>query len=237
MIIDKKLTAFIRDDLIRTANILGIEKVIIEKEKIRGMDEKQTTIILHHHSLPVPFKALGLSRLSLLNSRLSLTKEEITIDAVEDPKNAGIISKLDIKAKKFKVDFRTTNPTMSKAPNGFNFNIDEYQVKITLTDDDRDLLIKASNSMPQRTESGSVAIIVDENGSAKFILTDTNSDDFEMEIEGTVDMKSSTKMFVNYPLKQFISLIKHNDETFSIITRNLLKTTINNITVLILPIV
>lgn len=236
MIIDSNLTAFIKNKIIKTAMTLGIENVALEQEKIRGMDDKQTTIILHEHGLDLPFTAMGLSRLSLLNSRLSLVKDEnLTIDAIEDQKAPGIISRLDIKAKKFKVDFRTANPSVIKGPKGFKHAMDDYIAKIALSDDDLDLLVKASNSMPQRTETGYVSIMADaQTKKAKIVLTDTNSDDFEMELDNNIDCKSS--VLVNYPLKQFLTLMKNNNGKFCIIERNLLKSSVNDITVLMLPI-
>lgn len=238
MIIDKELTAFIKTKLIKTASVLGIENVILETDKIRGMDEKQTTIILHDHKLNLPFTAMGLSRLSMLNSRLSLAKDDdLTIDAVEDPKVSGVISRLDIKGKKFKVDFRTANPSVIKAPKGFKSAIDDFLVKIVLSEEDQDLLQKASASMPQRTEVGAVSIMINpKTNKGSFVLTDTNSDDFEMELDNNIECKITENIVVNYPLKQFLTLMKHNDNCFYVIERNLLKTSVNGITIIMLPI-
>ena len=238
MIISKATVSFIKNKLIKTASLLGIENVILEKTCIRAMDDKQTTIIIHDHNVDIPFDSIGLSRLSLLNSRLSLIKDEdITVDAVPDERSPTFISRLDIKAKKFKVDFRAANPAAIKAPKSFKSDPNAWLCKIKLAQEDLELIIKASNSMPQRTDSGSICIMCSPTtDSVALVLSDTNSDSFEMSVEGDVDFNTKEKIVVNYPLKQFLTLIKNNDGMLIIGERNLLKTTINDITVLVLPV-
>ena len=238
MILSKPTVSFIKNKLIKTANLLGIESVIIEKTRIRAMDEKQTTVILHDHDMDIPFESIGLGRLSLLNSRLSLAKDEdITVDAIPDERSPTFITRLDIKAKKFKVDYRAANPAAIKAPKGFKSSNDAWFCKVELSEEDLDLLIKASNSMPQKTDSGSICMMGDPaTGGMMIVLTDTNSDSFEMMVEGKVEFNTSDKIIVNYPLKQFLTLIKNNDGVLIVGDRNLLKTTVNSITILVFPI-
>lgn len=237
MILSNDVVDFLQNKLIKTASLLGVENVILEKDKIRAIDDKKTTIILHDHNLSIPFDAVGLTRLSLLSSRLSLAGDikGVTVDAVPDERSPGIITRLDIKAKRFKVDFRTANPAAIKAPKGFKSE-SGWQARIAITDNDRDLLLRAANSMPQRTETGSVCIVCDPTNETSLILTDTNSDSFEMAVEGSVESTNGQKLVVNYPLKQFLTLVKHGDKTIEVGEKNLLKTTINDVTVLLLPI-
>jgi len=237
MILESSLIQFIQTKLIKTANLMGIENVIIEQDKVRGIDEKQTTIMLHEHGLSIPFTAMGLTRLSLLNSRLSLSDKQVTVNAVEDEKVPGVISRLDIKAEKYKVDFRAANPSTIKAPKGLKAS-SELLATITFSDDDLSLFLKASSSMPQRTETGSVCLVVDPDlRQVTLVLSDTNSDDFEMTLDGNVEYLTSTKLVVNYPLKQFIVMMKNNDDnTINICEKNLLKTKINDISIIMLPV-
>lgn len=238
MNLEKQLIVYLKNNVIKACSILGIESVIFEREHIRGMDEKQTTIILHEHGLSVPFTSMGLARLSLLNSRLSLGKdEEFSVTAEEDTKNPGVISKLTIKSKKFKVDFRAANPNAIKAPKGSKSTFDSFLCAVKLSQDDMDLILKASNSLPQKTETGTICFLGDpDTGKMMVVLTDTNNDDFEMLLDSEVEFNVDDKLAVNYPLKQFLTLMKNNDGDFKICDRNILKSTVCGITVIMLPV-
>lgn len=236
MILDNELIDFIKTKLIKTANLLGIESVIIEPDKIRGLDEKKTAVILHNHSLPVKFQAMAISRLSLLQSRLTLTDDTVSVNVTEDERNPGIISRLDIKAKKYKVDFRTANPTTVKAPKALKSEV--ALCSFTLTDNDVKLINNASNSMPQRTETGTISLMIDPKTSTiKAVLTDTTGDDFEMELDSKLVNNTLEKpLLINYPLKQFITVIKNNNKQFDLLeNNNMIRTYINDITIILLP--
>lgn len=98
------------DNLIQTANIAGIQKLIIEKDSIRGADENVSVVILSKDNVP-DFGTLnvGMNRLGILQSRLNLVKStgEFEVEAVASKIGKGTdVSHLILSSKNTSVQYR-----------------------------------------------------------------------------------------------------------------------------------
>ena len=81
------------ENIINAARSSGIDKLIIEPGKVRGIDEKKTVVIISDHEIPdLGGKTLGLNRLHLLQDRLGLvrTGDSFTIELVSTNDNNDI---------------------------------------------------------------------------------------------------------------------------------------------------
>ena len=75
------------NDVVRTAQLIGCEDVMIEPGRVRGMDEAQTVVMLQTENVPdMPFGSIGLNRLSVFQSRYDIARVQdgFYIDADSD---------------------------------------------------------------------------------------------------------------------------------------------------------
>src|SRR5574343_273300 len=96
------------DSLIQTSLTAGIKKLVIEAGKIRGIDEKQSVVIITTDNVPdFNGKQIGINRLDSLAARLNLVKTQgsLNIDAAE-ASNGTDISLLDLSSGRTKAQFR-----------------------------------------------------------------------------------------------------------------------------------
>lgn len=109
--------------LIKVAKILKIESVIIDHECARGHFKAEGSMIIHRDNLPkFEFTTLGISRIDVLNNRLSLLGDNAAIKFEEKIKSPTdvLVSKLLLSNKKTKLDFKCADPAvMDKAPKIF----------------------------------------------------------------------------------------------------------------------
>jgi hypothetical protein len=126
-------------NVIRVAKILKVENVILDKEAVRGFFQEEGIIILQRNNLPnFEFKTLGISRISTLDSRLSLLCGDVNIEFEEKDKTPTekIVSKLSLSDSKTIVDFKCADPNtftakapkVLKDPIFFTFSISEDSI-------------------------------------------------------------------------------------------------------------
>lgn len=218
-------------NITQTAQLVGIDSVIIEKDAVRAIDDEKTVLIFHGDTNDIPFDAIALNRLSLFASRLELAKsgagfevEAITDDAKEYAKS------LVMKNKKSKIDYRCANPSVIKAPRQIQ---DTMKYQVTLTPEIVNTLAKAATAMG----SDCIEISATED-TAKFEMSDMNKDAFSLDITGNIkSIKNGTLSFKQkYPIKVLIALFKKSpDSTFNIGENGLLNIIVNDINVFVLP--
>ena len=213
--------------VIKTAQIVGIDNVIIEPGRIRGMDEARTVVLLQDENVPeMEFDSIGLNRTSVLLSRIALVKNQnrFAVEAtIDDDKE--FVRALLIKAKGTNIDYRCANPATIQAPRVIN---DEIVADVSLTTEAVEMLHRGVVAM------GNVEIVTitsDKRG-ISFALEDTNCDVFDHTFGEVTDHPFTHK----YPVKTILALCKKEGEgTFGIGKKGMLRHDVNGLGVYILP--
>jgi hypothetical protein len=196
------------DLLIQTSLTAGIKKLVIEGGKIRGIDEKQSVVIITSDNVPdFDGKQIGINRLESLAARLNLVKSQggIEIEATE-ASNKTDISILDLSAGKTKAQFRCASV---EAVKGVPKNIADtlvWEIKID------------SRTLPTITQAvtamGAEAITIacKDGKSVSVELVDANKDIFTTDLtEAPIWIGTGTNpgsFCQKYPAKTFVTLIK-----------------------------
>lgn len=231
MKIEPKTLQYI-ESVIKTAQRVGIEEVVIEKDVIRAIDVNRTVVLNHQpKDLDLPFTAIGLSRINVLQSRLDLAKgqEGFEVNVTTDDTHDFVKTML-ITAKGVKVDFRCANPAAIKAPKSVN---DTLKCLVPLDADAVVLLQKAQSAMSADT----VTIISNKDG-VSFEMYDVNSDKFTHTFSAKVEpLDGGDTDFVHtYPLKIVLPLFKENaGGTFAIGEKGIMNIENNNLNLYVLP--
>ena len=196
------------DLLIQTALTAGIKKLVIESGKIRGIDEKQTVVIITADNVPdFNGKNIGINRLESLAARLNLVKSQggLEVDATEAA-NGNDILILDLSAGKTKAQFRcATVETVKGVPKNIADTL-VWEIKI-------DSKVLPIVSQAVTAMGAEVVTIACKDGKTVCIeLVDANKDIFTTELSteptwvgtGTAPASFCQK----YPAKTFVSLVK-----------------------------
>lgn len=232
MKIDEQDLAYIQN-VINTAQLVGIDDVIIEPGRVRAIDENKTVLLFQDENVPeMTFGSIGLNRISTFLSRLDIarTQEGFHVSSVIDSDNEFARS-LTMKAKGIKVDYRCANPRTILAPKNVN---DVLVCRINITPEAVYLLQKGQTAM-----GADVVSVISNDDGVTFELMDVNGDKFSHtfthEVTKITDDADTT--FVNkYPLKTVLSLFKHNPEgAFSIGRKGILNIVVNHLNVFVLP--
>src|ERR1700740_2770352 len=108
------------ENVIDVAKILKIENVILDHECVRGHLKEEGSMIIQRDNLPkFEFTSLGISRINILDTRLSLLGNDLAIEAEEHTKDNGekTIYKLILSKGKTVVEFKCADAAlMAKAP-------------------------------------------------------------------------------------------------------------------------
>jgi hypothetical protein len=199
------------DSLVHTALIAGIKKIIINEGVIRGIDEKQTTVIISESNVPDMFgkdgKQIGINRIDQLAARLNLLKNqgEINIDATLATNQADVMM-LDLSAGKTKAQFRCAS---IEAVKGVPKTIVgetkawEFNIKPTLIP----TLTQAISAMGSET----VTIASKDGQTVSFECVDANKDVFTTDSDEPpvyVGLNDVSSFCQKYPAKTFLILIK-----------------------------
>ncbi len=198
------------DLLLQTTIIAGIEKMIISDNQVRGIDEKQTTVIISKENVPDFGKLnVGMNRINNLMSRLNLVKltGEYEIDVISS-KNGIDVSHLQLTSKDTSVQYRCASvEAIKNIPKAIN---DKIQWLIEIPGKTVGLVSMAVSAM----SSDNLTISAKKDGSIYFESMDTNNDIFstkfaEKAIWVPEEDEPTLKTFsFNYPVKTVLSLFK-----------------------------
>lgn len=225
-------------NIIDVAKILKIENVILDHECARGHLKEEGSMIIQRDNLPkFEFTSLGISRINILDTRLSLLGNDVSIEAEEHTKDNGekTIYKLVLSKGKTVVEFKCADSAlMPKAPKNlkdpifYSFNADEESVA---------LLSKAQSAIKAET----VAIVGTKSG-VLVKLNDIEGDMFNHVISENIKFSpdcTKDKFFFSYKIRVLVPLLKAafktEQLTVNITSRGLLNLVINNINVYISP--
>jgi hypothetical protein len=196
------------ENLIHISQTVGVERLIIGDNKIRGIDEKRTVGIVTDKNVPdLGGNSIALNRLKQLLTRLNLAKAqgEVSIETTLASNGTDIFI-LDIKGGKSKSQFRCASlESVKGVPKGFTdavvwvLNIDSKIIP---------LLAQAEGSL----NSDGITIVSKDGAIVSLELVDANKDmvSFELDSNATwVGTGDSGNGFCNkYPAKSLLSLLR-----------------------------
>lgn len=219
-------------NVVRTASIVAIDNIIIEKDLVRAIDENKTVVLWQNENIPsMPFGSIGLNRISVFTARYDIarTQSNFVMEAVVD-KDSSFARSLTMKAKGIKIDYRCANPTTINAPRQVN---DVLKNRVKLNSEAVALLQKGLAAMGAET----VSII--SNDGVSFELVDVNNDVFKHTFADEPEPltnDSDTKFAHRYPAKTLLALFKQNTEgTFDVGQKGILCVPVNNLNIYVLP--
>lgn len=225
MKIDTSILTYIRN-VVETGQMIGIDDVIIETGKVRGINEEKSVVLFQEENVPDMGFNVGLNRISVFLSRLEIarTQENFAVNIKTDD-NDEFARSFTMTGKGFKVDYRCANPKTIKAPKAI---VDEMLHEIQLTPQAVYMLQKGQSAMG----SDMVSLICNEEG-ITFQFVDANDDKFTHQF--TSEGSSDTFTY-KYPIKILLPLFKHNAEsTFKIGKKGMLNIVVNNLNIFVLP--
>jgi hypothetical protein len=161
-------------NILNTCGIGGVESIIIDSGKVRGVNESRSFVVLSDNNVPSLPQKVGLSRLSALKQRLEMFGDGALIEAVESDR--GEISAFNISAGRNKVQFRCTATMLIKAPSAIN---DQTEFRVFLNKAEVMLLLNGIKTMGGKT----VQLTIKADRSVLFVTQDATNDKFESVLE------------------------------------------------------
>ena len=208
--------------LVQTAMIAGLKKLVIEPDKVRGIDEKQSVVVISSTNVPdLNGKQIGINRIDQLSARINLVKSQgdLSIEATPSQQNAADISILDLSVGKTKAQFRCASV---EAVKGVPKNITDtlvWEIKV------------GSKALPTITQgvsamgSEQLTIASRDGKTVSFECVDTNKDVFTTDSDVPPnwigDGTAGTSFCQKYPAKTLLALIKEAAKTEDPVTLKL----------------
>ena len=231
MKLDKATITYLHN-VVKTAQLIGLESIIIEKDIIRAMDDSRTIVLLQKENIPnLPFESLGLGRINIFLSRLDVvkTQDDFTIQVGSD-KESEFVRSLTMKGKGIKIDYRCAKPDTIRAPRQIN---DVMKHRVKLTGEAVSLLQKAYPTM------GAETISIISNDDVSFEMVDINNDIYKHIFANSVEALTDdddVRFAHQYPAKFLLPLFKHNPEGhINISQKGILNITVNGLNIYVMP--
>ncbi len=240
---DLKLTKLSKQTLdyietvVSVAKTAGIDNIIIEQDRVRGLDDDKTVLILQTEDVPTfPFGAIGLTRIGVFASRYEIAKtaKDFTVEAnIDDTINGepSFVRGLLLKGKGVKIDYRCANPKTIQAPKALN---DTITHKVKMSSDAVQMLSKGQAAM-----SADEAIFVGTEDGVSLEIKDNNGDSLVYDITDDISLENGHKVsdfYHRYPIKVISPLFKQNpDGYFYLSSKGMLYIDVNGINVVVLP--
>ncbi|MGZ8924405.1 MAG: hypothetical protein ACXW2E_00845 [Nitrososphaeraceae archaeon] len=235
--------------VVKTAQSFGIDQVIIEPNKVRAMDSKQSIILFQDKGVPTfQFGSIGINRIELFQTRLDLVynlpnfEAEIITNGEDSTVGFDVydisskkpvpkwVRSITMKSNKTKLDYRCANPQILKAPKirasncQFKFNVSPELVRML----QKGKAAMKSNETTIRGNSAGVFILIsDINGDVlEYLFADKY-----VALDGKLEEFS-----YKYQIDQLLPLLQANPSgVCSITSRGQLMITINSLDVYLLP--
>ncbi len=224
MKLDIATLGFIQN-VVDVAKLVNVDGIIIEPERVRGMDEARTVVVFQDEDVPLMgFGSIGLNRIDVFTSRINIVKiqDQFTVEATIDEEKEFVRS-LTMKAKGTKIDYRCASPATIQAPRIINDElIEEIQAGF-------ESIVILQKSVAAMGNAELVTIVGDKRG-VSFELEDINGDVFDHTFGKVTDHQFSHK----YPVKTLLALLKEN-QTFMVGKKGMIKFDVNGIGVYVLP--
>jgi len=235
MKLEANILTYIKN-VVDTANILKIENIIVEPDKVRAMSDDQTTVIFHTEDVPyLSFGSICLNRLQEFVSRFAIIRatngfeitanisgEDNTIPCdpkTKPPKPPMWVRSLHMEGLNTSIDYRCTNPALISAPRSMNHS-PKYEIQIT----EQLLTLIQQGKTAMKSE---LVQFIGNNKGTFMVLKDINGDQLKHKISSTVDDFS-----FGYPIDKLVTIFKiQPDITIFITDLGFLKCNINNLDV------
>lgn len=198
--------------VITTAKQIDIHAVVLEPDRIRGINELQTAFILDTSTSPeMEFQCLAMSNTALFMSRYDLVKDHpnLKVSANLDTMVDGntYVRALQLKAGKTTIDYRCANPLIITSPKNSKTAM---MCSLTMTPADAALIMKAKSAMAAET----VSIAYTETG-VSWYVSDINGDKLVTDMTDKpipFDMADSNvpNFKYDYPIKSLAPMIQHS---------------------------
>lgn len=231
------------DQLVQTAMIAGLKKLVIEPGKVRGIDEKQSVVIISTTNVPdLNGKQVGINRIDQLSARINLVKAQgdLAIDATESQSNAADIALLELSVGKTKAQFRCASV---EAVKGVPKNITDtlvWEIKVG------GKVLPTISQGISAMSSEQLTIASRDGLTVSFECVDTNKDVFTTDAEEapvwTGTGPAGTSFCQKYPAKTLLALIKEALKTEPQVTLRLgeggiLNLEVNKLNIYVIPVV
>jgi len=219
-------------NVVHTAQMVGIDNIIIEPNLVRALDDNKTVVILQTDNVPaMSFGSIGLNRINVFNSRIDIakTQDNFTIEAVAD-EGEEFTRALTMKGKGVRIDYRCANPSTIAAPRQVT---DTMLWSVKLNAEAVLLLQKGQAAM------GAENVSIISNDGVSLELVDVNNDVFShtfAPFAKPLTDNENAKFAYRYPVKTVLPLFKHDAEgTFEIGEKGILKVNVNGLDIYVLP--
>lgn len=237
MNVDAESIAFIQNAA-KTAQLVGIEGLIIEPNMVRAMHSDRTVILMHEDNIPVmPFGSIGIGIVDTFLSRYDVmkTQDKFEMVAAVDEKSEAAgnphVTSLTMKGKGTRIDFRCSDPIRIKAPLQRN---DTPKTRVKLNGE---AVLLMQRGMAAMNNSEYITIISNEG--VTFEFADVNSDKFSHKFADSAEPltdDTDTKFAWRYPTKILLSIFKTSVEgSFEVGAKGILGFPVNGLTVYVMP--
>lgn len=225
--------------VVRVCRLVGIESVIIEQGLVRGTHGDRTVALIHSEDVPdLPFGAIGLTRLDVLQSRFDVIKnvKNVSIEAnLKD--NTNFIFSLTMKGQGIKIDYRCSDPSKIEARRSVK---DAMIHRVQINPDLISMLTKGISAMNiGSAQTPDVVSIISNSEGVSIELVDVSNDVFKYIFAPSVEMigQGATGKFAHrYPAKLLLTILKDNPEgSFEVGSMGLLKASVNGFNVVVVP--
>lgn len=202
------------DKLLSVCILANIDNIIIENGQVSGVNEERSCAIISDQNIPSfgTDVKLGISRLSTLQTRMNLFKEDpkVAIEAKENARKE--ISQLEISGTNAKVQFRCSSPAMIKAPKAITAN---PLKDVTVLKSEIPIILSGVRAMGSKR----VTLAIKENGETTLDFSDTNNDAFNVTLESKANHLGEDKpasCVHYYPAEIMLPLIRAGQDQSSI---------------------
>lgn len=204
MKLDPELVEYLKK-VLKTAQVLKFDNIVIEKEVVRGWNEDRTAVIADTNVPELPFNGIGIGGVGKLLNRMGLV-DNFTADY--EMVNNFVMS-LELKAKGMSVKYRCANPNAIKTPRKLKDSNRMWSFEMcpeTIAQ-----LTKAQAAM-----GAEMINIKSDDGVCTAILTDPNRDTYMQAFNGYVDnvsgMEDAMSFDFHYNMATFLTILKHADK-------------------------
>lgn len=227
--------------VLKTAEKVGIDNVIIEPNVIRAINDAKTVVLFQNENVPqLSVGSIGINRIGTFMQRYNIivSRENPHFEAdVNEEK--GFVRSIDmssddiVSSDDIDITYRCANPDTIQAPKKIN-DVPVYQFIIPG---------RTSSIMKQaQAAMGSETVEITSDGdSVSYKIVDINNDNFNHIFPGKVvniddEEETSTSFSYKYPVKNILSVIDSDIDTmFEIGEKGIITTVVNGLNVLILP--
>lgn len=224
--------------VVKVADLVKIDSVIIEPDRVRGKLEDNSVILLHTSNVPkMPFGSIGMTRLDVFSSRYELAKMcddfKMEVETSEDKTSKEMFARsIVMKGKGIKVDYRCANPAVIKVYKTIN---DTVCFAVKMSAEAVVLMSKAQSAMGGEV----VSLVSDENDGITFEMVDITGDKMSYKFSDKIkvlDEDRTADFCFSYPLKMLLPLLKHvADHEIEITSRGVIKLNVFGFDVYVLP--